>query len=140
SCGWSVITDVRPNRTEGIRLSPGSGERRRSLCCLSLCDGLWVLSIAFLFDGHLLRPKRRSDAVVRTTRLTRLGHRTARQARRLCSDCITRSTRLHVFVQHHQHPGQKKKHRGNNGMTPKHEGHPKDCNDESNQCHPATSK
>ena len=22
-------------------------------------------------------------------------------------------------------------------MTPKHEGHPKDCNDESNQCHPA---
>jgi hypothetical protein len=53
---------------------------------------------------------------------------------------MTRSTRLHVFVQHHQHPGQKQKHRGNNGMTPKREGHPKDCNDESNQCHPATSK
>jgi hypothetical protein len=51
-----------------------------------------------------------------------------------------RSTRLHVFVQHHQHPGQKQKHRGNNGMTPKHEGHPKDCNDESNQCHPVISK
>ena len=66
--------------------------------------------------------------------------RTARQARRLCSDCMTRSTRLHVFVQHQQHPGQKQKHRGNNGMPPKHEGHPKDCNDESNQCHPATSK
>ena len=44
-------------------------------------------------------------------------------------------TRPHVFVQHHQHPGQKQKHHGNNGMPPKHEGHPKDCNDESNQCH-----
>jgi hypothetical protein len=53
---------------------------------------------------------------------------------------MTRSTRLHVFVQHHQHPGQKQKHRGNNGMPPKHEGHPKGCNDESTQCHPATSK
>jgi hypothetical protein len=55
-------------------------------------------------------------------------------------DRVTRSTRLHVFVQHHQHPGHKQKHRGNNGMPPKHEGHPKDCNDESNQCHPAISK
>jgi hypothetical protein len=52
---------------------------------------------------------------------------------------MTRSTRPHVFVQHH-HPGQKQKHHGNNGMTPKHEGHPKDCNDEANQCHPAISK
>jgi hypothetical protein len=59
------------------------------------------------------------------------------ETRRLCSGCMTRSTRLHVFVQHYQHPGQKQKHRGNKGMTPKHEGHPKDCNDESNQSHPA---
>ena len=48
---------------------------------------------------------------------------------------MTRSTRPHVFVQHHQHPREKQKQRGNNGMTPKHEGHPKDCKDESNQCH-----
>ena len=53
---------------------------------------------------------------------------------------MTRSTRPHVFVQHHQHPGQKQKHHANNGMAPQHEGHPKDCNDESNQCHPAISK
>ena len=50
---------------------------------------------------------------------------------------ITRSTRPHIFVQHHQHPREKQKQRGNNRMTPKHEGHPKDCNDECNQCHPA---
>ena len=49
---------------------------------------------------------------------------------------MTRSTRLHVFVQHHQHPGQKQKHRGNNRVSPKHEGHAEDCNDESDQCHP----
>ena len=53
---------------------------------------------------------------------------------------MTSSTGLHVFVQHQQHPGQKQKHRGNKGMPPEHEGHPKDCNDESNQCHPAISR
>ena len=48
-----------------------------------------------------------------------------------------RSTRPYVFVQHHQYPCQKQKQRRNNGMSPKHEGHPKDCNDEPNQCDPA---
>ena len=52
----------------------------------------------------------------------------------------TRSTRLHVFVHHYQHPAQKQKHPGNNGMTPKHEGHSKDCNDETDECHTAISK
>ena len=67
------------------------------------------------------------------------GRQTARRARILCCGCSTRSTRLHVFVEHDQHPGQKQKQRGNNGMPSKHEGHPKDCDDESNLCHPAVS-
>jgi len=53
---------------------------------------------------------------------------------------MTGSTGLHVFVQHHQHPGQKQKQRGNNWMPSKHEGHPEDCDNESNLRHPVVSQ
>jgi hypothetical protein len=127
-----------------IRTHPG----RRCILGLCRCRGSGCeptekysksIGEARLMVGNIIRMLARAPKS-RARLSLRCGHRTARQARRLCSDCMTRSTRLHVFVQHHQHPGQKQKHRGNNGMTPKHEGHPKDCNDESNQCHPVISK
>src|SRR6478609_12066956 len=113
---------------------------------LSIDDALWAAIAALNALSHWpprLLPRWRFSAIAIFDAAS-LREQTslpvmARNGLRL-SDCMTRSTRLHVFVQHHQHPGQKQKHRGNNGMPPKHEGNPKECNDESKQCHPAIPK